>query len=141
LKNVLTVLFSIPIILFGCSVHSSNSSKPPNITKNFVEKNAKEALTKEEVKDIFGEYSLAGEGEFDGNEVWLYDSVKNGFEYEKNLQRVPFDELRNGNVKYQLYINFVNDKVLTYLYIYKNEDGQLRNLQVNPDGSIQDTKN
>jgi len=86
LKKILIILFSFSIILFGCSDNNSNSKtdikKSPEITKNFIEENAKIGLTKGEVKDIFGESSLAGEGEFEGNEVWLYDSVKDDFDYE-----------------------------------------------------------
>jgi outer membrane protein assembly factor BamE (lipoprotein component of BamABCDE complex) len=145
MKKFLVILFLLTTILFGCSNDSSNSKNDTNelfeITKELVEENGKIGLTKDEVKDIFGEYSLAGEGEFEGNEVWLYDSVKDDFEYEKSLQSVAFDELRSENVKYQLYINFVDDKTMMYLYIYKGEDGQLRNFQVNPDGSTQEIKN
>jgi hypothetical protein len=145
MKKFLVILFLLTTILFGCSNDSSNSKNDTNelfeITKELVEENGKIGLTKYEVKDIFGEYSLAGEGEFEGNEVWLYDSVKDDFEYEKSLQSVAFDELRSENVKYQLYINFVDDKTMMYLYIYKGEDGQLRNFQVNPDGSTQEIMN
>lgn len=143
MNKILIVFFSLTIILAGCSENNPNTevNKSPEITKNFVEENAKIGLTKEEIKDIFGEYSLAGEGEFEGNEVWLYDSVKEGFEYEKSLQRVPFDELRNENINYQLYINYVDDEVIMYLYIYKNEAGKLRNFQVNPDGTTQEIEN
>ena len=145
MKKFFVILFSLTIILFGCTNDSSNSKTDTNdsseITKEFVEENGKIGLTKDEVKDIFGEYSLAGEGEFEGNEVWLYDSVKGDFDYERSLQSVAFDEFRNENVKYQLYINFVDDKTMMYLYIYKGEDGQLRNFQVNPDGTTQEIEN
>lgn len=145
MKKFFVIFFSLTIILFGCTNDSSNSKTDTNdsseITKEFVEENGKIGLTKDEVKDIFGEYSLAGEGEFEGNEVWLYDRVKGDFDYERSLQSVAFDELRNENVKYQLYINFVDDKTMMYLYIYKGEDGQLRNFQVNPDGTTQEIEN
>lgn len=144
MQKFLLILFSLIMILFGCSNDSSNSKTATNdsseITKEFVEENGKIGLTKDEVKDIFGEYSLAGEGEFEGNEVWLYDSVKEDFDYERSLQSVAFDELRNENVKYQLYINFVDDKTIMYLYNYKGEDGKLRNFQVNPDGTTQELR-
>lgn len=144
MQKFLLILFSLIMILFGCSNDSSNSKTATNdsseITKEFVEENGKIGLTKDEVKDIFGEYSLAGEGEFEGNEVWLYDSVKEDFDYERSLQSVAFDELRNENVKYQLYINFVDDKTIMYLYNYKGEDGKLRNFQVNPDGITQELR-
>lgn len=54
---------------------------------------------------------------------------------------MPFDELRNENINYQLYINYVDDEVIMYLYIYKNEAGKLRNFQVNPDGTTQEIEN
>lgn len=41
---------------------------------------------------------------------------------------------------YQLYINFVEDEVFMYLYIYRGEDGELWQYQVNPDGTTQDKK-
>lgn len=145
MKKILLILLSLTMTQFGCSNDSLNSHPDKNesseITKEFVEENGKIGLTKNEVKGIFGEYSLAGEGEFEGNEVWLYDSVKNDIEYERSLQSIAFNELRSGNVKYQLYINFVDDKTMMYLYIYKGEGGQLRNFQVNPDGSTQDSEN
>jgi hypothetical protein len=144
LKKLLILISTLLVFLFGCSDNNSNKEsnvdvdKLPEINKEFVEKNAKIGLSKEEVKDIFGVNYFSGEGETPNSEVWVFDRVKEGFEYEKSVQKVPFDDIRSGNVEYQLYINFDENKSLMYLYIYKAEDGQLRNYQVNPDGTTQE---
>ncbi|MGE7981379.1 PhoU family transcriptional regulator [Solibacillus sp. NPDC093137] len=137
-RLLLTVLLSF--ILFGCSDVNIESESSPILDKEFVEANAEIGQTKDEVEGIFGTEYFSGEGEFETNEVWVYDKVKDEFEYEKSIQIVPFDDIREGNVDYQLYINFVEDETFMYLYIYRGEDGELWQYQVNPDGTTQDRK-
>ena len=139
MKSVLlTVLLSF--ILFGCSDVNNESDSSPILDKEFVEANAEIGQSKDEVEERFGTEYFSGEGEFETNEVWVYDKVKDDFEYEKSIQIVPFDEIREGNVDYQLYINFVEDETIMYLYIYRGEDGELWQYQVNSDGTTQDRK-
>ncbi|MEK4130142.1 PhoU family transcriptional regulator [Solibacillus sp. FSL W8-0474] len=137
-RVLLTVLLSF--ILFGCSDVNNESDSSPILDKEFVEANAEIGHSKDEVEEIFGTEYFSGEGEFETNEVWVYDKVKDDFEYEKSIQIVPFDEIREGNVDYQLYINFVEGETIMYLYIYRGEDGELWQYQVNPDGTTQDRK-
>lgn len=137
-RILLTVLLSF--LLVGCSDVYSESDSSPILDKEFIEANAKIGQTKDEVEEIFGTEYFAGEGEFETNEVWVYDKVNDDFEYEKSIQIVPFDAIREGNVDYQLYINFVEDEAFMYLYIYRGEDGELWQYQVNPDGTTQDKK-
>lgn len=139
MKRILqTVLLSF--LLVGCSDVYSESDSSPILDKEFIEANAKIGQTKDEVEEIFGTEYFAREGEFETNEVWVYDKVNDDFEYEKSIQRVPFDAIREGNVDYQLYINFVEDEAFMYLYIYRGEDGELWQYQVNPDETTQDKK-
>lgn len=138
--NRLLLIVLLSFILFGCSDVNSESDSSPILDKEFVEANAEIGQTKDEVEEIFGTKYFSGEGEFETNEVWVYDKVKDDFEYEKSIQIVPFDEIREGNVDYQLYINFVEDETFMYLYIYRGEDGELWQYQVNPDGTTQDKK-
>lgn len=128
----LLLLFSLSFILFGCSDATSTKE---TIDKELVENKAEIGLTKNEVSAIFGEEYFSGKGEGENTEVWVYDKVKDDFEYEKSVQRVPFQEISNGDVEYQLFINFVGDESFMYLYIYRGEDGELRQYQVNPDGT------
>lgn len=137
-RLLLTVLLSF--ILFGCSDVNSKSDSNPILDKEFVETNAEIGQTQDEIEEIFGTEYFSGEGEFETNEVWVYDKVKDDFEYEKSIQIVPFDEIREGNVDYQLYINFVEDETFMYLYIYRGKDGELWQYQVNPDGTTHDRK-
>ena len=139
MRRLLTVLLSCT--LFGCSdVNVDESDSSPILNKEFVEANAEIGKTKSEIEENFGMEYFSGEGEFETNEVWMYDEAKDGFEYEKSTQIVPFDAIRKGNVDYQLYVNFVEDETFMYLYIYRGEDGELWQYQVNPDGTIQDRK-
>lgn len=130
----------LSLTLFGCSNVDSELDSNLILDKAFIEKNAEIGLNKGEVEKIFGDDYFSGEGDFESNEVWVYDKVKDDFEYEKSPQIVPFEDIREGNVDYQLYINFVENEVIMYLYIYRGEDGELWQYQVNPDGTKQDRK-
>ncbi len=136
----LLLTISLCFILFGCSNESGKLDSNPILDKEYIEANAEIGLTKEEVEAIFGKDYFAGEGDFETNQVWVYDRVKDDFIYEKRSQKIPFDAIRNGNVEYQLYINFIEEESFMYLYIYRDDDGALRQYQVNPDGTKQDRK-
>nr|WP_255723362.1 PhoU family transcriptional regulator [Sporosarcina sp. ACRSL] len=127
-------------MLVGCSVGNEELDSKPALNKEFIDKHAEAGLSKSEVEEIFGMDYFSGEGDFEANEVWVYDKVKDNFEYEKSTQIVPFDAIREGNVEYQLYINFVENEAIMYLLIYRGEDGGLWQYQVNPDGTKQEYK-
>jgi|SRR5690606_13200094 len=142
MKRRTIVCLLLLFTLLGCQqkdVSSGNgttevSDTNPILDIDFVEANAEIGLTKSEVEDIFGDSYFSGEGETENSEVWVYDKVKNNFEYEKSIQIVQFDEIKKGNVEYQLYINFQGEESFMYLYFYRGEDGQLWRYEVTSDG-------
>lgn len=101
------------------------------ITKEFVEENAEIGLTYGEVRKVFGTEELADV--VDNTETWLYDSTQNSeYEYNKSLESVAFEELKEGDIEYQLYINFVDEKTFMYSYFYLGEDGKVWQYQITP---------
>lgn len=128
------------VLLVGCSKENGKLDPHPALTKEFIETHAEVGLSKSEVEEIFGNDHFPGEGDFETNEVWVYDKVKDGFQYELSTQIVPFDAIREGNVEYQLYVNFVDDEAIMYLFLYRGADGELWQYQVNPDGTKQERK-
>jgi len=128
------------VLLVGCSKEIGELDSNPAITRDFIQTHAEVGLSKSELEEIFGDDYFSGEGDFESNEVWVYDKVKDGFEYEVSTQIVPFDAIRGGDVEYQLYVNFVDDEAIMYLFIYRGADGELWQYQVNPDGTTQERK-
>ena len=101
------------------------------ITKEFVEENAEIGLTHDEVRKMFGTGKLADV--VDSTETWLYDSTRNDdFEYDQSLESVAFEEIKEGNLKYQLYINFTDKKSFMYSYFYLGKDGKVWEYQITP---------
>ncbi|MCY9547013.1 PhoU family transcriptional regulator [Lysinibacillus xylanilyticus] len=122
----LLMCFSLLLLLVACS------NKEAVITKKFVEDNAKIDLTYDEVRDIFGKETLSDI--VDHTETWLYDSAKqNNIEYTPSLEVVAFDEIKNGKLDYQLYINFIDRKAFMYSYFYKGDDGKVWQYTITPD--------
>ncbi|MDN4606464.1 PhoU family transcriptional regulator [Sporosarcina highlanderae] len=137
MKRILLALFFC-VLLVGCS--KENGESDPILTKEFIETHAEVGLSKTEVEEIFGKDYFSGEGEFETNEVWVYDRVSDDYKYEISTQIVPFDAIRKEHVDYQLYVNFVEESAFMYLFIYKGSDGELWQYQVNPDGTDQERK-
>ncbi|MEO4051885.1 membrane lipoprotein lipid attachment site-containing protein [Solibacillus sp. CAU 1738] len=131
MKRILVYL-SLMFILVGCSnENGDNSTKEVDITKAFVEENAEVGLTYSEVRERFGTELLADV--VDNTETWLYDSTQySGFEYDKSLEVVSFDEIKSGNLEYQLYINFIEEEAFMYSYFYLGEDGKVWQYQIIP---------
>lgn len=90
-RILLTVLLSF--LLVGCSDVYSESDSSPILDKEFIEANAKIGQTKDEVEEIFGTEYFGREGEFETNEVWVYDKVNDDFEYEKVYKESPLMQL------------------------------------------------
>lgn len=107
--------------------------KKVEITKEFVEDNAEIGLTYNEVRKLFGTEELADV--VDNTETWLYDStLDSDYEYNQSLESVAFEEIKEGNIGYQLYINFVDEKAFMYSYFYLGEDGKVWQYQITPNG-------
>lgn len=135
MKKLLSIFtgFSIIFLLLGCADKSSvESTVPtPTIDKEFIEANAKIGLSKSEIKEAFGEKYTSGTA--DGGEIWMYDTTKAGYDYERKLGVVAHEEIKNGNVKYQLFINFNQDKAFMYSFFYKGKGGKVWEYVLNPD--------
>lgn len=131
MKKVLLCL-SLLIVLVACSNGNvNNSTKEVGITKAFVEENAEVGLTYDEVLETFGTEVVTDV--VDNTETWLYDSTHyNDFEYDKSLEAVSHEEIKSGNLEYQLYINFIDEKALMYSYFYLGDDGKVWQLQITP---------
>ena len=127
---ILFMGFSICFLLIGCAKNSVGSSSA-EIDKEFVKENAKIDLTKSEVEEVFGEEHASGTE--DGVETWLYDTTKEDFDYERRLDKVAHAEIKSGEIKGQLFINFVEDKAHMYSFFYKDEDGAVHEYVLNPD--------
>ena len=128
MKKIL-VYFSFLLVLVACS--NENGDDSVKITTGFVEENAEVGLTYDEVREKFGVEELADI--VDNTETWLYDSTQySDFEYEKNLESVSHDEIKSGNLEYQLYINFINEKAFMYSYFYLGDDGKVWQYQITP---------
>lgn len=128
----LLISLSCVFILVACSnKDDATFDKEIVITKEFVEDHAKVGLTYSKVRETFGTEELADV--VDHTETWLYDSSQhNDFKYHQSLEVVAFDEIKSGNLDYQLYVNFMEEKALMYSYFYKGEDGNVWQYQITP---------
>lgn len=126
------MVLSCLVILVACSPENAASDKEPKVTKEYMEENAEIGLTYEEVRERFGKEDLADV--VDSTETWLYDSTQhNDFSYDRSLEAIASDEIKSGDLDYQLYINFIDEKAFMYSYFYKGDDGKVWQLQLTPD--------
>lgn len=102
------------------------------ITKEFLEVNAEIGMTKQGIKGIFGKNHVS---DFT-SDIWMYDKVKNNYQYEKSVETVAFQDIKDELVHYQLFINFMDGKAFKYSYFYKGDDGKIWEYVVNPDKTI-----
>ncbi|MBD3918601.1 PhoU family transcriptional regulator [Paenibacillus sp. PR3] len=131
-NSILSLVFiAILITMFGCSDKSHDNS--PAITKEYLKQNAKSGLTETEITDLFGEPTLNEYG--DGSFVWIYDEAMNNFTYKPDIQKVEFDEIKKGNIKYQLYINVVDKKAIMFSYFYRGDNNEVWNYEITANGS------
>ncbi|MET1031740.1 signal peptidase I [Domibacillus tundrae] len=113
--------------------YEKNGSKSTvAITKEFLESNAEIGMTKQGVKGTFGKNHVS---DF-SSDIWMYDRVKNNYQYEMSLETVAFKDIKDELVHYQLFINFVDGKAFMYSYFYKGDDGKIWEYVVNPDKTI-----
>ncbi|WP_054028807.1 hypothetical protein [Bacillus sp. FJAT-28004] len=136
MKKVLSMFIGLTMIisLFGCANSDSVKSSTPMIDKEYVEKKAQIGLSISEIKKMFGDQYASGAA--DGGEIWMYDTVNEGFEYKPRLDAVAHEEIKNGDVKYQLFINIIQEKAYMYSYFYKGEDEKVWEYVLNPDKTI-----
>ena len=141
MKNLfyLTLISLILSVLSACSDDNTIEDEPliyekrQYISKEFIEENAKVGLTMDEVQDIFGHGPVSGV--VDNTETWLYDSSSyKQLKYVQDLAAIASDEIKQGELDYQLYINFVEDKAVMYSYFYKGDDGNVWEYQVTDKG-------
>jgi hypothetical protein len=130
----IVVCLSFMIVLVACSNENGDTAtKEVEITKAFVEENAEDGLTYDEVRERFGTEELADI--VDNTETWLYDSTQTSdFEYNQSLESIAAEEIKKGNLKYQLYINFMDEKAFMYSYFYLGDDGKVWQYQITPNG-------
>ncbi|NEU31235.1 PhoU family transcriptional regulator [bacterium LRH843] len=131
MKRILMCLCFLLVLVACSNENGDNTSKEIEITKDFVEEHAEVGLTYDEIRERFGTEELADI--VDNTETWLYDSTQyTDFEYDKSLEAVSHDEIKSGNLEYQLYINFMDEKAFVYSYFYLEDDGKVWQYQVIP---------
>ena len=109
--------------------NKTDDTEDPKITKEFLEQNAKLNISYEEVREIFGEEDHSEP--IDGTITWIYDNAKsNDFTYDRTAEVVASDEIKSEQLDYQLFVNFIDEKAAVYSYMYKGEDGKLRQTQI-----------
>jgi hypothetical protein len=122
------LLGSLLLLISGCNDQNSD----PLITIEYLKDNAKIGMTENEIKDKFGQEAFRGYG--DVSDVWIFDKTKESFKYTPDIQRVAHDEIKNGNLQYQFYINVIKNKAIMFSYFYKGDNGEIWQIQIIPDG-------
>ncbi len=115
------------LLIMGCSSSDNNSS----IDKEYMIKTAKIGITDTEITEQYGEDYF--EEYVDGVDVWLFSKTKSDFSYNPDLNRVEYDEIKKGNIEYQLFVLLKDKKAFMYSYFYKN--GEIWQYVLNPDGT------
>jgi len=128
MKKAFIIMMLIGVILVGCN----DKNGTPLITIDYLKENAKIGMTEKEIKDKFGQEVFRDFG--DGSDVWIFDKTKEDYSYTPDLQRVAFDEIKSGNIQYQLYINMINKKVNMFSYFYKGGNEEVWLIEITPDG-------
>jgi hypothetical protein len=124
------VIFSVLMLLIGgCN---DNKNVNPEITIEYLKENAKVGMTEKEIKEVFGQEVFRGYE--DASMVWIFDKTTEDFEYTPDPQRVAFDEIRNGKIQYQLYINVVHNEAIMFSYFYKGDNNEVWESVITPDG-------
>jgi signal peptidase I len=106
------------------------------IDKEYVKTNAKLGLTQKEITEQFGHNYQVGTDT--GVDIWMYDTTKKGFTYNRSLESIAFDEIKNDNVISQLFIYFRENKTFMYSYFYKGENGEVWEYAIKPNHEQQD---
>ncbi|KIL74049.1 hypothetical protein [Bacillus badius] len=126
-------LFFLLIAVFTVSACSSPST---DVTKEYIEKNTKENLSKKEVEKIFGKpKGTITENKY---ESWLYDSGENVDDGKPSLESVASEDIMDEKIKYQLFVVFEKDKAIQYSYFYKKDDNVWQYRTTGKKGSASD---
>lgn len=108
--------------------------KEINITKDFLDKNAKIGMTEKKVHKIFGSPS---ESFFEDTvDIDVYVKTKKGFTSKPIHQpgessSVPREDIKNGNIEYVLLVLYRDGEVLQFMYSFKNEQGEIEDYYIN----------
>ncbi|MGO4695572.1 hypothetical protein AB4Z50_14970 [Paenibacillus sp. 2TAB26] len=131
MKKLLTTCLGFVVIIVFSSC-AGESSKTLDI--DFIKEKAEIGLSMSEVELAFGKNYISGEA--DGGKLWLYDTTnKEGAHYERRLEAVAHEDIIDGNVVNQLFINFQKEKAIMYSFFYKGDDGKVWEFVLNPDKS------
>lgn len=122
MKKIFLSALLIPfLILSGCSSSTTNNEED-YISKKYVEDNAKEDLSKEEVTKIFGEPREKEVNSDKDYEIWLYDSGEKNGKYKPDFESVAFESILNGDISYQFIVVISKDKAVSFSYFYKKDN-------------------
>ncbi len=62
----------------------------------------------------------------------IHSTQNSDFEQKRSLESIASEEIQEGNLKYQLYINFMDKKAFMYSYFYFGDDGKVWQCQITP---------
>ncbi|WP_115993230.1 hypothetical protein [Cohnella lupini] len=130
-RTILFLVMSLQLFIIGCS--NNNKDINPNITREFLKQHAVIGMTDSEISIVFGKEAFREFG--DGSFVWIFDRVTNNYTYKPDLQRVAFEDIKSGKIKYQLYINELENKAFMFSYFYKGDNNEVWNYEIRPDGT------
>lgn len=131
MRKLLTacLVFIVIFMFSGCTGESAVT-----LDNEFVKEKAEIGLSKSEVEKRFGKDHISGDA--DGGLLWLYDTTKNEeTSYKRRLDAVAHEDIIDGSVVNQLFINFQKEKAIMYSFFYKGDDGKVWEFVLNPDGS------
>ncbi|MFD0617732.1 hypothetical protein ACFQZR_09700 [Paenibacillus sp. GCM10027629] len=128
MRKLLTacLVFVVIFVFSGCTGESART-----LDKEFVKEKAEIGLSKSEVEKRFGKDYISGDA--DGGLLWLYDTTNEDTNYERRLDVVAHEDIIDGNVVNQLFINFQKEKAFMYSFFYKGDDGKVWEFVLYPD--------
>jgi hypothetical protein len=94
MKYLILILFIATILVFESGCSKETISTNTTITKEFLKVHAKIGMTKSEISNTFGQEAFRKFG--DGSYVWIFDKVINIYKYTPDLQRVAFEDIKEG---------------------------------------------
>jgi hypothetical protein len=128
--NILLLMF----VIIGCNKTSSNQL----LTNEYLKEHAKIGMTEEELREAFGKEVFNDFG--DGSDVMIFDETNGDFTYKPDLQHVAFNDIKNGNLEYQLYVNLKDNKAFMFSYFFRGENNEVWLLTLTPDREWKETQ-
>lgn len=129
-----TVLLALCMLIIGTQIVgcSSFDTRVKGNELSYVMDKLELGMSKTEVKERFGRSYTNVDDEFDGHEMWRFDSVsEKGYIVVQETDHkvtVPYDRsgLLSGKLISQLFIGWTDDNLVRDVTVYYIEDGEIR---------------